>query len=614
MQPNPARDSLIGHALDNRYRIDSLIARGGMATVYQGHDTRLNRTVAIKVLHTHLSHDPAFAQRFVYEAQQAARISHPNVVSVYDQGVDAGFAYIILDYIAGHSVRALLQQVGQLSAAQTCALLMPMLNGLAAAHAAGIVHRDLKPENILISEDGRVKIADFGLARAADELSGFTNAGLLIGTASYLSPEYVDGQPVDAQSDIYALGIVTFELLTGRTPFVGDNQMQVALAHVRNQVPAPSSLQPTVPNDLDEFVRLTTARDRNSRIADAAGCIELIRRLRPQLPAPQPLPRPQLTPSERAADGLTDVQERKTSLLSSATPRQSKRRRLLRWLVPLVIILGAGGWGWQNFAPAVIPDVSQESLAVAQAALSESGFTSTKVNRVYSTTVDIGQVITTSPGAGSRVRKSNLITISVSRGIEQTTVIDVSGLSIAEATRRLEKVGLKSGRSTYIFDESAPRDQVLGAVPKPGSRLAVGSLVTLQVSKGPQPIELSNLQGMSAQAAASTLTAFGLKVVRTSAYHDRIAQGLVIDSNPRHGTLVSRNSTVTIVVSKGPPLVTVPNLYKLRESQAVASLKSLGFKVKTKHPFGSAFGRVVKQSAKAGTRVARGTTITLTVV
>ena len=254
MPPTAGTDPLVGLTLDGRYRLDAHLAHGGMASVYAGHDLRLDRAVAVKVLHPHLAQDSAFAARFIAEAKQAARINHPNVVAVHDQGMDADRAFIVMELVRGHSVRALLRATGVLTAQQALALLAPVCAGLAAAHAAGVVHRDIKPENILISEDGRVKVTDFGLARAADDAGpGLTGVGALAGTAGYLSPEYVEGRPTDPRSDVYALGIVAYELLTGALPFTGENPVQVALAHSRGRVPAPSAIRPGVPHVV-EFV------------------------------------------------------------------------------------------------------------------------------------------------------------------------------------------------------------------------------------------------------------------------------------------------------------------------------------------------------------------------
>lgn len=629
MPPTTGTDPLLGATLDNRYRINSHIAHGGMATVYAGHDIRLDRAVAVKVLHPHLAQDSNFATRFIAEARQAARINHPNVVAVHDQGLDGAHAFIVMELVRGQSARALLRGAGKLTPEQALALLTPVATGLAAAHEAGVLHRDIKPENILISDEGRVKLTDFGLARAADDIGpGFTGVGALAGTAAYLSPEYVEGKPSTARSDIYSLGLVGFELLTGAPPFIGENPVQLALAHSRGQVPAPSSKVSGISADVDSIILHATQRDADQRCANAEAFLSDIRRVRALLPAPTPLPRPRTEPSEVGGDN-TRVQPRPTQLLPATpkrqrqapkTPRESRPprpRRLRRRIAALLFIsalAGGGVWAWQTFAPVTVPGVAGSNQSAATATLTEAGFTQVRVIREFSADVPAGSVIRSIPGSGAQQRRQALITLVISRGAEQVRVPSLASMPVADAAAQISALGLNIGKQESRFDEQVPKGSVITTSPKPGINVNVGSDVTVIVSKGPAPVAVPAVRGVDAATATTRLTAAGFLVTRTESFNDTVTKGRVVSVSPGVGQLLPKGSTVTLTVSKGPALVTVPNLRLKSEKAAIASLKSLGLKVRVRAPAGRNFNKVVGQSVKAGTRIPRGTTVTLTVV
>jgi serine/threonine-protein kinase len=277
------RDPLVGRVVDGRYAVTARIARGGMATVYLALDRRLDREVALKVMHGHLADDPQFTARFIREARSAARLSHPGVVAVFDQGEDDGLLYLAMEYLQGRSLREVLGELGVLTPGEALDVVEPALEALAAAHAAGIVHRDMKPENVILTDDGRVKVADFGLARAASGVA--STSGVLMGTAAYMAPELIADGIADARGDVYAVGVMIFEMVTGRQPFAGDVPLRVAYRHVHEDVPPPSSLVPRLPEPLDVLVTTAAARDPDRRPADAAALLGLERSARARIPA-----------------------------------------------------------------------------------------------------------------------------------------------------------------------------------------------------------------------------------------------------------------------------------------------------------------------------------------
>ncbi|WP_246846473.1 Stk1 family PASTA domain-containing Ser/Thr kinase [Humibacter ginsenosidimutans] len=412
-QPDP----MLGRLVDGRYQVRSRIARGGMATVYLATDLRLERRVAIKVMHGYLADDAQFKNRFVQEARSAARLAHPNVVSVFDQGQDAEMAYLVMEYLPGITLRDLLRDYGRLTAAQTIDITDAVLSGLAAAHRAGIVHRDLKPENVLLADDGRIKIGDFGLARAVTNSTGTGQA--LLGTIAYLSPELVTRGVADARSDIYALGIMMFEMLTGEQPFKGEQPMQVAYQHANDPVPAPSTLNPEVPPALDELVLWATAKDPADRPADASVMLERLLQVEKELntgyqedgvqqtlvlpdasfdevtTGTQVLaPAAQVTPESSATDAVA-------ALAATTKGRQSRGWWLIAFVLVLAAVAGGTGWyfGGGPGSRVTVPVVNGATLQSATAALTDAHFT-TASDQVYSANVPIGSVVSSTPVQG----------------------------------------------------------------------------------------------------------------------------------------------------------------------------------------------------------------------
>ena len=611
-------DGLVGTLLDGRYRLDRPIARGGMATVYTATDTRLDRVVAVKVMRAHLAEDPEFVERFSREARAAARLSTPEVVAVHDQGTDAatGTAYLVMEYVAGRTLRDLIRDGGPLAPGRALDLLEPVLRALAAAHAAGLVHRDVKPENVLLGDDGRVKVADFGLARAIETSALTATSGVLIGTVAYLAPEQVEHGTADARTDVYAAGILLWEMLTGTPPYGGATPLSVAYRHVNDDVPAPSTVVEGIPQAVDDLVVSATRRDPAARPVDGGAFLAELRAVRADLPAdpagvvraagphatqviPRPPARPAVTPPPMPAD--------------EAPPRrEGKRRRpgLIAGAVITVLALLAlaGGWylgsGRYTSAPAVLGLTQQ----AAQAKLTTQGLTAkVSSDREFSEIVAPGLVLRQDPKPNGRVRKSGTVTLVLSRGPDRRTVPDLAGATQAAATRQLTGLGLRLGPVTQEFSGTISKGSVLRTSPVKGQKLRPGSAVALVVSKGVEPLPVPDVRGKKQNDAESTLREAGFTTAVAFVFDERVDKGVVVDQSPSSGT-AARGSTVTLQVSKGPPLVTVPDVVGMKRGAAERALEALGLKTRVIR-FGGDTVRL--QNPRAGSQVPKGSTVTL---
>lgn len=622
------RDSLIGRVVDGRYRVESRLARGGMATVYEATDLRLDRVVALKVMHGGLAEDDAFVSRFQREAKSAARLTHPHVVSVYDQGEDDGLVYLAMEYVPGRTVRDVLREYGRLAPEQALTILDPVLQALDAAHRAGFVHRDVKPENVLLGDDGSVKVADFGLARAISTGNSTTTQGVLIGTVAYLSPEQVERGIADARSDVYGAGILLYEMLTGAVPYAGETPLAVAYQHVNAAVPAPSSVRAGLPAAVDALVARATRHDPDERFATAGEFLAAVRRCREQLPAPRAL---SVDDSEREntlvvplqTDPLVvDVRTHPPTAHPAAGPKEPKirRRRRRGGFVALVVVLvlalliGAGAW-WLGSARAVaVPNLTGKSLAQARAALAGTGLTLTSGPTAFSETVGKGLIVATNPPAGGQASSGSTIVATVSKGQQRVAVPTLSRLSLAAATAQITGLGLTAGQNVSKYDSTIASGMVVSSTPPAGTSVPLNTPVDLVISKGPAPVPVPQVQGSSLSAAKSALTQAGLTVSgTTSAYSTSVPSGRVVSVSPGVGTVVPAGSPVSLVVSKGPPPVDVPSVLAQTKSAATATLQALGLNVKIQTVFGGILGRVVRQSAVGPGALHVGDTITLTV-
>lgn len=622
---NASSAGLVGSVLDGRYRIERFIARGGMATVYEATDLRLDRVVALKVMHPHLAHDDAFVARFQREARAAARLTHGHVVAVYDQGSDGDHAYLAMEFVPGRTLRDVMREFGPLSPEQALVLLDPVLEALAAAHAAGFVHRDIKPENVLISDDGRVKVADFGLARAMESSDQSLTHGVIIGTVAYLSPEQVEKGEADGRSDIYAAGILLFEMITGQLPHAGESPLSVAYQHVNADVPAPSTINPAIPPEVDALVVTATRRDPALRYQGAGDFLVDERRIRATLPPPRPfvdsrdtlvvdvsgLPPSDATPPQRpsappAASG------------SAEAPRRRRSKGPLVAVVVLLAVLGTAFAAWWLAAgpgrTTPTPDVLGQSVEQATATLAAAGLGIEVVAEEFSETVPAGAIVTTEPTPGDGVRVDGTVQATVSKGPERYEVPAVKGLDPAAAQAAITAANLVVGTVREAYDDKAPLGSVAATSPKAGTIAKPGTAVEIIVSKGPKPVPVPDVEGKRATNAKAQLTEAGLKVETRQRFSEKVKDGVVISVRPTAGTVVDSGSTVTMVVSKGPPPVEVPNLIDMPRDRAIATLRGLGLRPKVVEGDFSPLNRVISQSPGAGTSIPKGSTVTIRII
>jgi beta-lactam-binding protein with PASTA domain len=629
--PGPASppDPLIGTLVDGRYQVVGRIARGGMATVYEAVDTRLDRTVALKIMSAALAEDPGFVTRFRREARAAARLSHPHVVAVFDQGEADGVPYLAMEYVPGRTLRDVLRDHGALTPEQALTILDPVLEALSAAHDAGFVHRDIKPENILISDDGRVKVTDFGLARAVSNTSAATQ-GMIIGTVAYLSPEHVEHGDADGRSDVYGAGICLFEMVTGKVPFAAESAITVAYQHVNSDVPVPSTIRAGIPPDVDALVATATRRDPDLRYPDCRAFLADSRRVRRSLPPPQPLskdtqdtlivPADMIRAGEAAAPA---VSVRPADPRPPAGAQASQRRRRGRgWIVAiLLLLLAAGGAafaGWYLAAgpgkQVTVPGILGLDQPAAEAALADAGLLLQVAGEDFSETVAPGLVLSADPEPGASVAPDSVVSVVLSLGPERYAVPDVRGDPLDVATAALTEANLGVGTITESWDSVIATGSVVSSAPEAGEALKSGTLVDLVISKGPKPVRLANYVGSSAAETRAALESAGLVVTTTEEFSSQYAQGLVISTNPAKGERVPVGGTVALVVSKGPPPVEVPYLIDMKRDDAVAALQQRGLRVEINEPPFTPLNRVIAQNPSAGTLVPAGSTVTITII
>ncbi|TDC21467.1 Stk1 family PASTA domain-containing Ser/Thr kinase [Streptomyces sp. 8K308] len=638
------QDPLIGHALDGRYRVVRRIAVGGMATVYRAVDTRLDRVLALKVMHPSLAGDESFTERFIREAKSVARLDHPNVVGVLDQGTDGPYVYLAMEYVAGCTLRDVLRDRGALQPRAALDVVEPMLAGLAAAHRAGLVHRDVKPENVLIGDDGRVKVADFGLVRGAEGPTSATT-GALLGTVSYLAPEQIESGTVDARTDVYACGVLLYELLTGVKPHTGDSPAQVLFRHVNHDVPAPSAAVPGLPAELDELVARAASRDPEGRPADAAALLGLVRAARAGLsdaqldaapPAAAPADGGEVGPEDRtrivplppgvrasAPDGPGGDRDHVAHTAridlpplppeeppAVGRPRRLSRRGLVSLVVGALLVLGIGVGAWYVNSGQFMrtPGVLGLSQEEAEAELRSAGL-DVRVEEDFSETIDPGHVISTDPERGARVRRNDTVTITVSQGPPVTVVPNLRGIPLEEAREQLADAQLTVGDVVERFSSEVERGSVLETEPDSGIERRPDTPVDLVVSRG-EEVAVPNVVGQSESAARQRLAALGLEVeIASERVFSEEEAGTVAAQDPRGGRSAAAGETVTLTISRGPEMIVVPDVRGMDEDAAERRLEEAGFEVSVRRVFFT--GTVFNQSVHSGDRAPRGSTITI---
>ena len=587
-------DTLINRTFDKRYVIRRKLGSGGMADVYLAEDQELGRRVALKLLNDRHAADDQFVERFRREAQSAAGLSHPNIVSIFDRGLAEGTYYIAMEFLDGRTLKELLIRNGPTPIPIAIDYARQILGALSFAHRNGIIHRDIKPHNIVVGSDGRLKVTDFGIARSG--ASQMTEAGSIVGTAQYLSPEQARGARVDPRSDLYSLGIVLYEMLTGRVPFTGDTAVEIAMKHLSEVPEPPSKLRPEVPHDLDAVVmralakeperRYGSAEEMDADLARVARGVAVSRETenamtqvlagagvataatvvtRPRAVAPPPAP-----PIYRPPTPYYDYEE---------PPRG---RSIWPWLLALGLIIAGGIGGWflytkiqeqlDNNRPVAVPDVTllQQDLAVLQ--IRQAGLNPVVV-KAPDESVPPGQVISENPGGGSKVGRGSTVTLQVSTGKPKVTVPDVRGRPVTDAITALAGLGLNP-HIVHVYSPQ-PADTVTGQFPSPGDRIVKGSSVRINVSRGAKPVSVPDVTGQPYLNAKSALEGQGFKVLRTEVQSDQ-AQGVVVGEDPPPGQQVSKGSTITLSVSKGPATTQIPDVRGQNQATAQSLLAQSG--------------------------------------
>ena len=627
---------LSGELIDGRYQLISQIAQGGMASIYSALDTRLDRKVAVKIMHPHLAQDEAFVNRFIREAKAAAALTHPNAVSVQDQGWNTNgvpAVFIVMEMVEGNTLREYLEESGKFGIAQTLQYLTAILGALAAAHKLGIIHRDIKPENILISHDGRIKIADFGLAHGALIGSTLTaESSVVLGSVSYLSPEQVQRGISDSRSDVYSTGILAYELLVGEKPFSGDSPIQIAYMHVNNRVPRVSQSRSDIPRELDELIFSATSSNPDERPRDAgiflAAIQDIARSLDPkrnQLSLELDIPMQKISekPSrskikKSKAEPVKEVTEDKPvrELTAGTKRRISKRVRRNRIIaVLLAVALGMGGW-YALIGPGsriVVPSIVGASLDEANTALTPLGLSSEVTEKRFDEEIAAGKILESDPSGGGKVDTGGVVKLVISKGQERYVIPVLTGLTPEVAIKTLTNQPLKSAGIAEEFNSTIPKGLVISSNPSNGQKVKRDTPVTILVSKGVEEIAFTTYVGQSGDQAQNELTDAGFNVKSSFAYSETIAAGAVISQTPAGLVSAPKGSTITLVVSKGSKFVFIPNVYSIETSKAIAALKDLGLKVKVRSMGKKSVKNVTNVSPKVGTKVLRGTVVTITV-
>ena len=628
---------LTGELIDNRYLLKRQIASGGMATIYAGIDTRLDRPVAVKVMHAHLANDEAFVSRFIKEAKATAALSHPNIVSIQDQGWNEGgppAVFLVMELVEGSTLRDFLNENGPLSVEQTIQFITPVLSALAAAHLIGIIHRDVKPENILISKDGRIKVADFGLARNMTMAQTMTaESSVVLGSVSYLSPEQVQRGIADARSDVYAIGIVLFEMLLGKKPYDGETPIQIAYRHVNDRIPNVKELKSDVPEMIADLIFQATAPNPDQRPKDAEQLLSKVRdiqaKLDPkrrqmslELDLPPLLPKISKRSKVSIGSAFGGLKEKTTQLISTKpinvtkvedsvrTKKRKVSRRVKRnRIIALLILLGVifGGYQLLGVGKISVPSLVGMSQNEAKEALSNIGLLSEVVEEVFSEDIAQGKVIASSPGGGGRISPAGTVGLVLSKGQERIEIPVISNLTPDLATQKISALGLTIGDINEVFDMKVESGFVIGTDPKSGEKVKRNSVVNIVVSKGVEKIALISYVGKGGDEALSELTNSGFDVKVVYKFSDKVFKGQVVSQSPEISDAIGLGSKIELVLSKGPEFVFVPNVLGKNKNDASLDLENLGLKVVTKGT-----GKVNNISPAIGTKVKQGAVITLT--
>jgi beta-lactam-binding protein with PASTA domain/tRNA A-37 threonylcarbamoyl transferase component Bud32 len=592
--------------VDGRYRVLSRLGSGGMADVYCAQDLQLGRKVALKILYRRFAEDGEFVERFRREASSAAGLQHQHVVAVYDRGEYDGTYYIAMEYLEGRSLKTIVQQEAPLDPDRAIDLIIQVLRAARFAHRRGIIHRDLKPHNVIVDADGRAKVTDFGIARAG--ASDMTQTGSIMGTAQYLSPEQAQGHAVSAASDIYSIGIMLYELLTGRVPFEGESAVTIALKQVNERPAPPSAYNPAVTPELEEAVMRALEKDPAHRYPDADAFIAALQGARDGTATAVLAPVAPSPPLDPPSEAYVYPEEP----LAPREPRDSGRW----WLWLLAVLVAGLGLAAVLLLPGTqkvgVPTVVGADQANAEAKLRQEGF---RVDTVQKTAEQpAGQVIGQDPTGGTKAKKGSTVTLTVSAGPQQVSVPQVVGLTVSSARGRLQKAGLDASEREENSDTVA-QGRVISVSPTEGQKVDKGSSVTLVVSSGKPQVEVPDVVGKSFDEAQSTLQAAGFKVTRVDKESDKSA-GTVLSQNPKSGGRIDSGSTIALTVAKEPSQVPVPDVTGEDAPAAIAALSGQGFVIDQQSkdvPTPDGDGVVLEQSPAGGKKAKKGSKVTIVV-
>ncbi len=623
--------NMVGRTFNNRYEITERVGLGGMAEVYRAQDNVLGRTVAVKTMLPQYAADPTFTKRFRQEAASAAKLQSPYIVSIYDWGLDDETYYIVMEFLRGTDLKTAIQERGAINQRKAAEIGSQVAQALSVAHAGGVIHRDIKPQNIMIQPDGNIKVMDFGIARAGD--AGLSQTATVLGTAHYVSPEQAQGKELTGASDIYSLGVVLYEAVTGKLPFDGQDAVSVAVKQV-NEVPAPpSTINPNIDPSLEAIIMKALEKDPERRFKDASemrhvlndflagrpiNLGEDISGLKTQvMGGVAPIPNSTQVMSPVAGQGtgnFTQVGPRTYSAEDEAEKAKKKKRNtIIGIVVAILCIIGIAGavFALGSSEKVTVPDVTGKPIAQARTTLEQAGFKVGTETEVYSSEVSSGNVVSTDPKAGEQAEKGATIKINVSKGTEQVSVPDLKGKSADDAQKALSQAGLNGKQGDTVYSDDVSEGAVASQDTSAGSKANKGDTIVYHLSKGSEKVSIPNVVGMTQANATSKLESAGFSVNVTTSASDDVDKGNVIKQSDT-GT-AKKGSTITITVSSGASSVQVPSVVGKTESDAGSALEKAGFKYDIQRESSStvAKGNVIRQSPSSGASAKKGDTITI---